>query len=315
LNMEMEPLISIIMLAKNELYHLERSIPIILRQKIGYPFELIVIDSGSKDGSIEYVEKIVKENENVFLYQINPGEFHHAKTRNDGVDKARGKYVAFLGGDAIPKDNVWLKNLVQILIDGEVEEIAASFGKQIAKENADINNVIRMSFNYGDIPLIKHKEYSLSTKELYFFSSVTCCINRKLISPPLFDERIPVDEDVTCSYRIINNGFKIAYCPESTVVHSHNYSNWEIFRRYFDNAVVYSKQGIFIKGDSSVNNEGKKYLLHSFKILKEKPFKDWIKFFSFLSVSALGVKLGQNYGMLPKSISKKLSKYNTVEWG
>ena len=56
----MRPCISIVRVAKNDLHNLMHSIPLILKQDISIPYEIIVIDSGSRDGSVEFINKYRK---------------------------------------------------------------------------------------------------------------------------------------------------------------------------------------------------------------------------------------------------------------
>lgn len=300
------------MLVKNEYQNLMKSIPLIFSQEIDIPFKVIVIDSGSTDGSVEFINDYRKKCRDLDLICIPPEEFHHARTRNFGAAKANGRYVVFLGGDAVPCDTAWLRSLVKPLFEQNINEIACSYGRQIPKDDADISNFCRMSFNYPMRPLIKNKKSDLTRKELFFFSSVNACIDTQLCGFPLFDELVPVNEDVTLSYRIICAGYSIAYCPEAAVIHSHNYKKIDILRRYFDNGVVYKKIGIFPRKDRSVNRDGTGYLAHSFSILKTKRIGDWWAFFLFSLCAFIGVKLGMNHTFLPRGVAKALTKYNTV---
>jgi len=78
----MRPSVSIVRLVKNDLYNLRHSIPRILQQDISLPYEIIVIDSGSRDGSIEFIKQTSKIDSRLSLYEIPSKEFHHARTRN-----------------------------------------------------------------------------------------------------------------------------------------------------------------------------------------------------------------------------------------
>jgi len=207
----------------------------------------------------------------------------------------------------------WLNKLVSPVINGEPGGIAASYGKQVPRSDVDICNYCRMTFNYHNKFLIKDKYSKLSKAELYFFSSVNCCINTKMISAPIFDEAFPVYEDVTLSYKIISNGLRISYCPEAAVIHSHNFSYYDILRRYFDAGSTWQRIGIFLQNDRSVNSDRKRFVQHSINILKKKSMIEKLKFSGFLMFAGLGFKLGLNYHYLPRSICRKfLSQYGTV---
>jgi rhamnosyltransferase len=308
----MAPLVSIVILVKNEIHHLQKSIPIILAQSFQYPFEIIIIDSGSTDGSVQFIKEISCRDKSVSLIELPSDEFHHARTRNYGSRLAKGDLAVFLGGDAIPYDSNWLMDLVSPVLEGESQGVAASYGKQVPRKDIGIGNYCRMTFNYDDNYRVKDKYSTLSRKELYFFSSVNCCINKNLLTYPYFDEKVPVNEDVTLSYKIINNNLKIVYSPLARVLHSHDYSNYEILCRYFDNAVTYTDIGIFEDDVKSINDDKKRFIRFGLANLKNKPLIDWLRFAFFIVSAGIGLKLGQNYNFIPTTISSRLSKYDVV---
>ena len=70
---------SIIVLAKNEELYIEQTLKAIFRQKFNFEFEIIVIDSGSKDKTLEIIKKFP-----VSLIQIPPLEFGPRKNQKFG---------------------------------------------------------------------------------------------------------------------------------------------------------------------------------------------------------------------------------------
>ena len=68
----------------------EKCLEMIYKQKTSYPFEVIVIDSGSNDGTVEIVRRFPLR-----LYLINKKDFNHGLTRQWGLELAEGDYVAF----------------------------------------------------------------------------------------------------------------------------------------------------------------------------------------------------------------------------
>lgn len=64
-------------------------------------WELLIIDNNSTDDSLAYIQALVLENSNIFMLQcLDSGA---AKARNIGIEKARGRYIAFLDCD-----DIWL---------------------------------------------------------------------------------------------------------------------------------------------------------------------------------------------------------------
>lgn len=79
----------------------------IFEQKTRYEYEVICVDSGSSDNTIEIIKKFPCR-----LYQILPEEFGHGKTRNYGASKGTGEFIIFITQDALPVDEYGLKILL-----------------------------------------------------------------------------------------------------------------------------------------------------------------------------------------------------------
>jgi glycosyltransferase involved in cell wall biosynthesis len=308
----MEPKVSIITLVYNAIATLQHSLPLIFDQDFDDSYEMIIIDSGSTDGSVEFIQKQMKTYPSLRLHQITNDKFHHAKTRNLGAELARGQYIVYLGGDALPTTQTWLANLLKPLLLNSDGKTFVSYCRQLPANNADVSTVCRVGYNYGFKNHIKNRFSELTRKDLYHFSSVCCCINKSDVGIPFFDEENPVNEDVTLSYRLINNGLSIAYVADSSVIHSHNYSGREIFQRYFDNTVTYSKIGIHQGVDKSLNDDGKRFLAFSLTVLKKRSPFDWLRFIWFTAFAVFGAKLGQHYKRLPRWFVRKCSKYGVA---
>lgn len=304
-------LVSVVMVVKNEATHLSRSLPLLADQEIDLPLELVVVDSGSTDSTLEVVRSW-QRSLSLRLQEIPPDSFHHARTRNLGASFATGRYLVFLGGDAVPLGGTWLRELLAPLRSGN-ERVAASYGKQLPRDDADLPNRLRMEFNYGNEPMLKRTGAGLSSKELYFFSSVNCAIDRERTgSEPPFAEHLPVGEDITLSRRLLEEGWSIAYVPSAAVVHSHNYSALGALRRGFDSAVVYERLGLFSAGDRSIRSDGLRYLRTSLRRAICGGPISLLRFGAFFVCWAAGVQLGRRHRILPEFLRRSLSKYGVT---
>lgn len=70
-------------------------------------WEMIIVDDGSCDNTIEIVEKIAKEDFRIVFFALNENG-GPAKARNIGIDKAKGKYMTFLDAD-----DIWFPDLIE----------------------------------------------------------------------------------------------------------------------------------------------------------------------------------------------------------
>jgi rhamnosyltransferase len=308
---DLRPVASIVMLTKNEIHNLRRSFPVILGQSVDVSYEVIVIDSGSTDGTVDFVERYAAMDARVRLIQLPQGAFHHARTRNLGADLANGRYVVFLSGDAIPVDDRWLAELLAPLRSNDDSLIAGAYARQLPRASADVVTVCRTGYNYGPDPLVKGRDLEMSQKERYFFSTVCCCVDLARVATPLFDATYPVDEDITLSRRIIDGGLRIAYSPGAAVEHSHNLSGWDLMRRYYDNAVVYQRLGIFRPVGSSVGGDGRRYWTSSMKVLRRRSIGDVARFVFGFGCSAIGLQLGLHRRWVPGPVRRRLTVYRT----
>ena len=91
-------LLSIIIPAYNAEHFIQRSLSCLLEQNTK-EIEIIIVNDGSKDGTIRAAEHAIADNAlcNTFIYSKENGGVSSA--RNLGLDKARGDYVFFLDAD------------------------------------------------------------------------------------------------------------------------------------------------------------------------------------------------------------------------
>lgn len=298
---------SIVMVVKNEDAHLRRSIPLVLAQRIDAHIELLVIDSGSSDGSMEFLRAAAAEDVRLRILEIPAHEFHHARTRNMAAGRVSGRYIVFLGGDAIPLSDDWLATLIRPVVTG-VGGVRASYGRQVPRPVANVANVARMTFNYSTTSRLQPVDPTQPRRLSYFFSSVNCCIDRS-VGEPLFGI-VPVNEDVTLSKRLIDAGWRIAYVAEAAVEHSHDYTLRQMFQRSFDNGVVYRRLGILGERGDGVKADGATYVQSGLRLARG--FKERLLFLSFVAASAAGLALGLNYRLLPAWARSALGKYGVA---
>lgn len=92
------PEISIIMPVYNCVRYLDECLSSIKRQSFRN-FELIIVDDGSSDGTLELVEQYAERNNNVTV--LRQSHQFAGVARNAGLEVARGKFVIFLDGDDV----------------------------------------------------------------------------------------------------------------------------------------------------------------------------------------------------------------------
>lgn len=228
--------VSIVIPTKNGGSLLEKVLKSIFSQKTEYTYEVICVDSGSTDDTIEIIRKY-----DVALYEIKPSEFGHGKTRNYGASKGTGEFIVFLTQDALPASDTWLENFVNAMkMDNQ---IAGGFGIHYPYPDCNIFDKRDLEghfLGFGTDNTI----YYMDDKERYkndegyrhmlaFFSDNNSCLRRSVWEQHPYKD-VNFAEDQIWAREMIELGYKKVYCPFAPVYHSHNFPLGTYFKRYYD---------------------------------------------------------------------------------
>lgn len=217
----------------------------VLRQETDFEYEVLVIDSGSSDGTVEKIRSI--SDRRLRLHCIEPATFGHGRTRNTGVSMTSGEYAVLITHDALPTSINWLSALVSCAESDS--SVAGVFGRHLAYPDADpfTKRELELHFsgfdNYTVVSLEDAERYKHDQgyrQLLHFFSDNNALIRRTVW------EKIPypdVDfaEDQLWAQKIIEAGYKKAYSFDACVYHSHNYKLVERLRRSFDESYAFKR--------------------------------------------------------------------------
>ncbi len=295
--------VSIILLTKNGGSRLEELMQSIRTQKYNGKMEVVAIDSGSQDGTVEILEKY-----DVELFKIKPEEFHHSKTRNLGAEKSKGDILVYLTQDALPVDDYFLINLLKPF-DKENADIV--YGRQIANHDAKKMDIFFYSYYYPKKIRVLKKKHAKNPKKFYmeniFVSDVCSSIKREVWNNVSFDNDVPMAEDKDFALRALQAGYKIIYEPEAAVYHSHDYSLSSLFKRRFKDGAAFAS--IALEGKDNFVNKGLKYFLEQMKyFIKNKYFLQLPYALIYNFVYFFAVFLGNNEKYLPYFIKNSLHR-------
>lgn len=215
----------------------------VLAQQAPWAFEVIVVDSGSSDGSVELARQ-----RGVRVEQIAPSEFGHGRTRNHLANLSRGDFLVFITQDARPADAHWLRNLVEGC--DSAPDVAGAFGPHRAHPGARLvtQRELREHFaGFGNtLSRVRMEDRERFDREvghrqfLHFFSNNNSCLRRSVWERLPFPD-VMFAEDQTWMLAAIKAGYAKAYVPEAAVYHSHDFGVWETLQRNFDEASSFQR--------------------------------------------------------------------------
>lgn len=247
--------------------------------------EIKYILTESKDKT----EELLKEHK-LNYKKIKKSEFSHSLVRENAAKESKSDIIVFISQDIVIENKDWLEKLVSPIINNEAD---ACYSRQLTKFN-NIEKYTREK-NYPENSFVKTKkdieELGLRT---FFFSDATSAINAKIFKKLKYYDgnNLPINEDMYIAYKLIMNDYRIKYCADSVVYHSHNFKLKELYDRY-------KLTGKFFKEYSYIDNYGTnksggglaKYILK--RALKDFNIKVLFRFIPDMAARYLGMRAGK----------------------
>jgi rhamnosyltransferase len=226
------------------------------------PERILVLDSCSSDGFVKHFGKIGAE-----FYLVPDGEFDHGGTRRAGAELLQGvDVVIFITQDAIPSDSDAFGELIK---EFENPTVGVAFGRQLPREKATPLEAHARLFNYPPESKVKSLRdvSSLGIKTAFSSNSFAAYRQTALSDVGGFPKCCIVSEDTYVAGKMLLKGWKVAYCSEAKVYHSHNYSLTNELRRYFDIGVFHSREPWLMERFGSAEGEGKRFVVSEIKFI------------------------------------------------
>ena len=301
--------ISVLILTKNAGQQFRGCLEAVRSQTQIEKAEVIVIDSGSTDGTLEVAKSF-----GVRVEQILPEDFHHARSRNFAATLASGQILVFLTQDAIPCSNHWLEAITGNFDDPDV---GAVYGRQLPKPGSSMERQDALGALYGERRIVKDPAHRNGLGyRFYHFSDVNAAIRRKVWQATGFPEDLKVFEDLGIAKRILDAGWKIVYEPEACVFHSHHHTTIGLFKRYFDIGYTLKRLQIWDAPGtrSSLLQDARKLLANKLRRTRGNEESRGIGLGVIQDIAkSAGLFLGLNQGYLPSSLKRHLSAYRVHE--
>ncbi len=221
--------VSVVMRSFNEAWAIGDTIEQLFNQDFDGEIELIVIDSGSSDGSIE----IIKKSGRAQLIQIPLGTYVPGVVLNQGAREASHDWIVYLNADATPVGKDWLVNLLKPCVDNP--KFGAAFSRQIPRP--DCQAVFAHDYHRCFGSERESKDWD------HFFSMVSSVTHRSVLAKVPIREDLQYAEDDEWTRRLVQSGYEIPYAIESVAMHSHNYTLRQSYKRAFGDAKAMAATG------------------------------------------------------------------------
>ena len=198
------PRCSIIVRTKNEAASIGRTLDLLESQTVtrGGGTEIIVVDSGSTDGTVEIVR-----GRQVELVEIPADSFTYGHALNVGGGHASAPVLVALSAHAFPNDDGWLERLLACFDD---ERVAAASGEV---------------HGWDDKPLTGRVVQDLATAErnpYWGYSNAAGAVRAELWQRRGFREDLPFSEDKEWAWHWLHDGWKVVIDPHLSVDHDHS---------------------------------------------------------------------------------------------
>jgi glycosyltransferase involved in cell wall biosynthesis len=194
------PAVSIVIRCRDEAGSLGPVLAAVFGQEDSPAFEVIALDSGSRDGTLDVLARYPVR------VECEPAErFSYGRALNRGAALARGAVVVFLSAHSRPLSPRWLATLVTPLAAGD---IVATFGRQVPIPGMNPIEAIATVRNFPPAPPAGVR-----------FSTANGALRRSAALVRPFDEEVAIAEDHLWACGAPDGA--VVYVPEAVVGHSH----------------------------------------------------------------------------------------------
>jgi len=231
--MSKKPKVSVIMRCKNSDWVIAEALAGLHSQTFK-DFELIVVDSGSSDTTLEIVSQYPCR-----LIQIEPTQYYPGAVLNMAIKEAKADLIVFQNSDGVPLCQHTLQRLVAAFDSAEID---AALTRQLPRPEAE--TWVR-------------KDYELSfpdaaeTPPWIRLSLPMAAMRKSAWEKHKFYTQAWASEDTEWGEWAVQNGLKIKYVKDAIIMHSHNYTLKQIFGRKFvegeADAFIYAAKPNIIK--------------------------------------------------------------------
>lgn len=264
-------------------------------------FDTFVVDSSSTDGTLALAMRRVEH-----VTVIPSSEFNHGGTRQFLIERIPNyEFYVFLTQDACLTGVNAIENLIEPFSD---PEIGAVCGRQLPHLDATLVAQHARLFNYPQVSSKKTigdvKTWGI--KAAFMSNTFGAYRATALREVGGFPNDLILGEDMYVAAKMLLAGWSLMYTSKAVCRHSHNYTIFEEFSRYFDIGVFHSRENWIIEKFGSVAGEGVKYIKSEIKFVSQTSLLKIPELIVRNASKFLGYKLGRIESLLPRWLKSKI---------
>src|SRR5258707_2818258 len=209
-------LVSVLIRVRNEEHALRRLFECLRVQKLDRPFEVVVIDNESDDGSAEVARTMGAR-----VFTLPRPLFGYGRAINLGVKLCRGDLIVLLSAHSWPQGDDWLSRMVNCV---EGRSVAAAYCRQLAdgqvcqQEKTRFNGFAEHNRKLDTETLVQRCKSGEDIYEICCFSNAAAIIRREVVLRFPFRD-LPFAEDRAFVLDCVMAGYSIAYLSTAAVAY------------------------------------------------------------------------------------------------
>ncbi len=266
------------------------------------PQYVLVIDSSSTDGTPERAERA-----GFRVHRIERHAFDHGGTRQLGAELLpEAELLIYMTQDAVLATPDALERLLSAFDDAS---IGLAYGRQLPYPEAGPIAAHARLFNYPPCSEVRSKEdiTQKGIKAAFSSDSFACYRRSALEQVGGFPRSVIFGEDAHVAARMLLSGWKLAYVAEAQVYHSHDYTPWQEFTRYFDIGVFHARERELWRAFGGAEGEGLRYVRSELAYLWQKAPGDIPSALWRTLLKYTAYRLGRLEAFLPAGLKQRLA--------
>lgn len=260
----------------------------------------------------QLLQEVQTEYSVVQVVSIAQEEFDHGGTRDMAMHLCKSQYVLMMTQDAMPKNG----KLIETLRNAQGEKISVVFARQEPAKDCRIIERYTRTFNYpAESHSAMEKAAQTNNGIKSIFCSDVCAMYDRIAYEEVggFPGKVIFNEDEIFAAKSLKAGYDIRYEAQAVVIHSHNYSGVQYFKRYFDLGVSQADFS-YIFNEYHAEDEGIRLVKQTFRyLMKRKSYFDIPVLFYHSGMKLIGMKHWKNVSETSGKIIMKCTS-NKAYW-